>query len=128
MPNASGVVNAYLTAFTAGEFEAARAVVAEDFSFQGPFITTTSREEYFAGAAGLRAIVRGHRMLRQWEDGDEVCSVYELQLKTPAAAGAVLMAEWHTVRAGQLASSRLVFDTAAFRAIVPPARPSPSSA
>ena len=72
-----------------------------------------------AGAAPLAKIARGPRLLRQWEGGDEVSSLYQFRLETPAGAGAALMSEWHTVRDGRLHSARLVFDTAEFRTVVP---------
>lgn len=118
MGQASQVVNEYLTAFTSGDFARARTLVADDFSFQGPFIQSDNKEAFFAGAAGLLPIVRGHRLQRQWEDGDDVCSVYELNVETPAGAGSVLMMEWHTVLQGTVRTAQLVFDTAAFRALV----------
>jgi ketosteroid isomerase-like protein len=117
--SASAIATRYLTAFYSGDFDAARSVVAEDFSFCGPFLRVDSREAFFDGARGLGPIVRGHRLQRQWEDGPDVCSVYEVDLETPAGTGSILMSEWHTIRDGQLASGRVVFDTAEFRALVP---------
>lgn len=116
---ATQTVNTYLSALYSGDLARARSVVAETFTFTGPFVRAESREEFFAGAAGLAPIVQGHRLLRQWEDGDEVCSVYEVALATTEGRGSVLMSEWHTVREGQLTAGRVVFDTAAFRALVP---------
>lgn len=115
----TAVVNDYLTAFWSGDFPSARAVVADDFSFSGPFLTSEGKAAFFEGAAGLRQIVRGHRVLRQWADGDDVSSVYEVRIETPAGAGQVLMSEWHTVREGAVSVGRVVFDTAAFRTLVP---------
>lgn len=109
----------YLQAFYSGDFDRACAVVADDFSFEGPFLQVQGKDAFFAGAEGLRRIVRGHRLLRQWEDGSDVCSVYEAQIVTPVGNGPVLMSEWHTVGDGLLTSGRVVFDTAAFRALVP---------
>jgi hypothetical protein len=40
-------------------------------------------------------------------------------LETPNGSGAVTMSERHTVQNGKLVAARVVFDTAAFRAIVP---------
>lgn len=119
MGKATNVVNAYLTAFTSGDFDKARTLVADGFSFHGPFLKADNKEAFFAGASRLAPIVRGYRLVRQWEDGDDVCSMYEFKVETPVGAGSVLMSEWHTVRDGQLIASRLVFDTAAFRAFVP---------
>jgi ketosteroid isomerase-like protein len=118
---ASQMVGGYLTALYTGDFDRARSLVAEDFCFQGPFLQADDRDAFFAGAEGLKPIVRGHRMLRQWVDGDDVCSIYELNLETPVATGSLLTSEWHTIRDGRLVAGRLVFDTAAFRALVPAA-------
>jgi len=116
---AARIVSDYLTALYAGDFDTARALVTDDFSFRGPFIETSGKDAFFKGAEGLKRIARGHSLLRQWVDGDNVCSVYELHLETPAGAGSVPMSEWHAVRGGQLASGLVLFDSAAFRKLVP---------
>lgn len=115
----AGTASAYLTAFWAGDFDAARTLLAADFSFSGPFVQVRGRDPFLASAAGLKPIIRGHRLLRQWADGDEVCSWYDVDLETPVKSGSVTMSEWHTVGAGKLASGRVVFDAAAFRAFLP---------
>lgn len=119
-PAPAEVASAYLTAFYTADFEAARPLLAEDFSFHGPFVQLRGRDPFLDSAAGLKPIVRGHRLLRQWADGDEVCSWYDVDLQTPVKSGAVTMSEWHTVRGGKLISGRVVFDAAAFRAFLPP--------
>jgi ketosteroid isomerase-like protein len=119
--SSSEIVRAYLIAFYAGDFDGAQALVADDFAFDGPFVSVTGKEAFFAGAEGLRSITRGHRLLRHWEDAGEVCSIYEVDLVTPVARGSVLMTEWHVVRDGRLASGRVVFDSAAFRSLLPAA-------
>jgi hypothetical protein len=117
---ATQVVSAYLAAFYAGDFVKARSLVAVDFSFRGPFLQVEGRDAFFDGAAGLLPIVRGHRVLRQWADGNDVCSVYEIALETSIGAGSLLMSEWNTVRSGLVTSGCVIFDTAAFRALAPP--------
>ncbi len=113
------VVNQYLGAFYAGEHDRAWSLVADEFSFEGPFVTVAGRAPFFASAAGLKAVVRGHRLLRQWSDGGDVCSIFEVHLQSPAGAGTVAMSEWHLVRDGLLKSGRVLFDSAAFRALLP---------
>lgn len=113
------VVNLYLEAFYAGKLADARALVADDYHFKGPFVEATNREAYFASAARLGPIVKGHRLLRQWADGDEVCSIYDVALETPSGKGTVTMSEWHRTARGKLASGRVILDTAAFRALMP---------
>lgn len=116
---ASQAVNRYLTAFYSGDFETARALVADHFSFDGPFLRADGKKAFFDGAVGLLGVVRGHTLIRQWEDGPDVCSWYQLRLETPAGSGTVPMSEWHTVAGGKLISARVLFDTAAFRALLP---------
>ena len=113
------VVNAYLDAFTSGDLDRAYALIADDFVFKGPMLQSVGKEAFVAGSQGLRPIVRGHTLLRQFADGDEVCSIYDFDVETPAGSGSVTMAEWNVVRDGRLASARLVFDTAAFAALMP---------
>lgn len=109
----------YLTAFYTGDFARARDLVAETFTFRGPFLQVDGRAAFFEGAQGLKNIVRGHRTVKQWSDAGDVCTLHEVQLQTAAGCGSVLMSEWHTVREGRLAAGQVVFDTARFRALLP---------
>jgi hypothetical protein len=117
--SAAALVNEYLNAFYSGDFATARNFVADDYRFEGPFVQAVNKDEYFASAAGLAPVVKGHKLLQQWEHGAEVCSIYDVCIQTPAGEGAVTMSEWHTASSGQLQSSRLVMDTAIFRALMP---------
>ncbi|HEX9505988.1 MAG TPA: nuclear transport factor 2 family protein [Acidimicrobiia bacterium] len=113
------VFNAYLDAFTSGDLDAAYALIADDFVFEGPMLQSVGKAAFVEGSRGLQPIARGHTLLRQFEDGDEVFSLYDFDVETPAGSGSVTMAEWNVVRDGRLASARLVFDTAAFAALMP---------
>jgi hypothetical protein len=120
-PASSGraLVNRYLDAFYLGNFDSVRPVLADEFSFRGPLIEVTGLDAFLTTADGLRRLCKGHRLLRQWEEGREVSSIYEVRIETPVGAGVVTMSEWHVARAGQLVSGIVLFDTAAFRALVP---------
>ena len=126
MSSPAQVFTDYLSAFTSGEMETAQSLVADDFAFNGPTMQVEGKQAFFAAATQLAPIIRGFKMLRQFEDGDEVCSIYEFEVGSPATPGSILMTEWCTVRDGQLTSSHLVFDTAAFGKLMPPA-PAPQS-
>jgi len=112
------LVSDYLSAFYVGDFERAKPLLTEDFEFKGPFVEVMGREQYFSAAARLGPIVRGHSLLRQWEDDDAICSIYEAKIETPLGWAAIYMSEWNKVRLDRIARSRLVFDSAAFRALV----------
>jgi ketosteroid isomerase-like protein len=115
----SAVVSEYLHAFTSGDLDTAFGLVTDDFVFEGPGLQSRGKAAFVEGSSSLAPIVQGHRMLHQFADGDEVCSIYEFQVETPAGAGSITMSEWNTVRDGQLASARLIYDTAAFAALMP---------
>jgi predicted SnoaL-like aldol condensation-catalyzing enzyme len=114
------LVNRYLKAFYSGDFHTAQDLLADDFHFKGPFVEASNKAAYFSSAARLAPVVKGHKLLRQWQDGNEVCSIYDVNLETPAGKSAVTMTEWHTTENDRLRSSRVIFDTAAFRALMPP--------
>ncbi len=120
------VVNEYLSSFYSGDFTRVAATLAADFSFQGPFLRVEGRDGFLSGAQGLRPFVRGHRLLRQWRDGDQISSIYEVDLATPGGSGSLVMSEWHTVRDGRLVAGRVVFDTARFRDLMP-VQPQPAA-
>lgn len=117
--SATEVFCTYLDRFTSGDVAGAAELLSEDFSFQGPMLQSSGRAAFLEGAAGLGPIVRGYEMKHQWVDGEEVCSVYDFKIQTPAGAGAIRMAEWATIREGVLTSARLIFDTAAMAALMP---------
>ena len=116
----TSVVDTYLAAFYTGDFATASSVVAEGFSFEGPFITTQSSQQFFERAQGLQAIVRGHRTLRQWIDQGDVCTIFDVAFETPLASGSLTMCEWHNVVDGRIQSGRVLFDAAAFRSLTAP--------
>jgi hypothetical protein len=72
-----------------------------------------SQEVFFAGAEEKSALVRGFRVLRQWEDADDVSTLYEIDVETKAGAASMLMFEWHHVRDSSIDSTVMVFDTIA---------------
>ena len=112
---AAQVVNDYLRAYTSGDVDTAASLVSEDFSFRGPMRTTVGREALKGMVAHVASGARGSRILRQWQDRDEVCSIYEFDVETSAGSTAVLITEWNTVRDGKVAASLMVFDTGPFR-------------
>jgi len=55
------------------------------------------------------------RILHQFENGDEVCSIYELDLRKPnGEIFTSTMADWVTVRDGRLAEQRIYYDPREF--------------
>lgn len=109
----------YLERFTSGDQEGAAEMLTDDFHFDGPGLQVNSKAAFLEGSAQLGPIMRGVEIHRQWEDGDEVCSIYDFKIETPAGAGAVPMVEWNSVRDGKLATACLYYDTARMAALMP---------
>jgi ketosteroid isomerase-like protein len=115
----SEIFRTYLARFTSGGWEGAAELLTEDFRFHGPMLRSEGKAAFLAGSAGLCPIMRGAEVHRQWEEGDELCSIYDFRIETPVGAASVPMAEWNSFRDGKLASARLIFDTAAMNAVLP---------
>jgi predicted SnoaL-like aldol condensation-catalyzing enzyme len=112
--NPAEIVTKFLRAFTSGEVEAARQMTTDDFSFQAPLWEGRGdKRAYFAGAEKKAEYVRTFRILRQWQDGDEVATIYELDIRTPKGRAVLPISEWHTVRDGRVASTWMLFNRSA---------------
>jgi hypothetical protein len=111
------LVTHYLTALASNDTQRARSLLSDDFSFRGPMdFRIDGKDAFLAATEAKYKHVQELRILRQWEDGDDVCSVYELDVATSNASASVLMSEWNSVRDGQVASALLVFDTSTLAA------------
>lgn len=71
----SDIVTAYLTAFTSGDLDQARALVSDGFSFQGPRGGADGGDAFIAASEWIVPYLRGVRILRQWEDGEDVSTL-----------------------------------------------------
>lgn len=110
--DAALIVQDFLQAFMSGETARARSLVADDFAFRAPMHDGEGGQDaYFAGAEEKVRFIRGFRILHQWQDGDEVSTVYELDLGTYENHAVMRISEWHSVSGGKIASALMVFDT-----------------
>lgn len=115
MTEARDVVNRYLQAYASGDVDATVASLSPDFAFRGPMQAIEGAEAYRDVVAHVAPHARGHRVLRQWVDGADVCTLYELDVDRGTGPEPVLVAEWSTVSDDRVASSLMVFDTGRFQ-------------
>jgi ketosteroid isomerase-like protein len=119
MPSPLAIVNRYLTLTSSAgaDLPQAAELLADDVVFKGPLMQTTGRDAY---VGLLQQFLPAHvstRVLRQFADGDEVCSIDELTVRTPAGGTVTLaMAEWFKLRDGRVAEHTLYYDPRAFAA------------
>ena len=90
-------------------------ILTTDMRFTGPLMVTQGADEYIAFVGQLLAAHAETTMLRQFEDGDQVCSIYDLSLMSPAGERvAMRIADWITVRGGQVAAQEILYDPREF--------------
>lgn len=106
------VVREFLNAYMSGDIDRARALASDDFSFRAAAHDAHGdKKAYFAGAERKTSYIRDFRILRQLEDGDEVSTLYEIDIETSKGAATMPINEWHVVSNGQIVSTFMVFDS-----------------
>jgi ketosteroid isomerase-like protein len=92
-------------------------LLADDFSFIGPVDQTKGIDAFMKLNASFFPLVTGMRMLKQFEQGHDVCSIYEMDLASPSGTSLTLnIADWVVVNNGKMVQERLYYDTRAFAA------------
>ncbi len=90
-------------------------LIADDLTFTGPVIQTTGAKEYLALLEKFLPTHVETRMVRQFEDGDDVCSIYDLVQRTPAGGIITLrVADWIRVSNGKVTEQRIYYDPREF--------------
>lgn len=108
--NAKEVVDSYNAALGAKDFAAARRMLADDLSFQGPIDQFNRADDYVTAITRLHGMVKGIEHQATITEGDQVAVFYVLD--TPIANAPV--AEWYTVRGGKITHLRAYFDARPF--------------
>ncbi|MGH3131731.1 MAG: nuclear transport factor 2 family protein [Gaiellaceae bacterium] len=115
MGQALDVANSFYSATNERRIDALRDLVADDVSFVGPTMQASGAAEYVGMNEQLLGFHQETRMLQQFEQNGSICSIYELDMSTPA--GGVLtitMADWLEIADGKIASQRIYFDPREF--------------
>ena len=88
---------------------------ADDFVFVGPLAECKGAEAAVELNRGFLPAMIGYRMHQQFERGNEVCSIYELELHAPAGGVlAVTMADWIKLQGDRLLEQRVYYDAREF--------------
>src|SRR5205807_5206688 len=97
--NPTELVERFSSAWTSGDFAAARALLADDCHFKGPLDEFHQADDYIGALRGLQGMLKGVRNESLISEGDQVASFHVLL--TPI--GDAPVAEWFRVRGGQIA-------------------------
>lgn len=115
MSSARETVESYQVALGIGDFAAARKLMQDDLTFQGPIDTFHQADDYLESLKKLASIIQRIDVKRVFAEGDDVCVLYEMVTNTPA--GTAFIAEWYQVNGGKIAALRVVFDARPFAAM-----------
>ena len=93
-------------------------LLAENFCFLGPVDQTTGVDAFMKLNASFFPLVTGMSMLKQFEQGNDVCSIYEMDLKAPSGTSLTLhSADWVVVNEGKLVEERIYYDAREYAAV-----------
>ncbi len=112
MDNAKETVQGFQQAMGKGDWLGARRFLADDLDFVGPFESFHRADDYLAALQKLHHIVKRIEPRKMFVDGEDVCMLYDMVTNTPA--GTAFISEWYKVKAGKVASVRVVFDARPF--------------
>jgi hypothetical protein len=119
--NPQTAVERFFAAYYSGDAATTRETITEDFILVGPFATAHNADEFLELAEGLLKLVRGHRVHRHIVEGTDVASLYEIKVEGPAGEGWLTIGGWFTTADERVSGGQLIYDSAAFHAIVSPA-------
>lgn len=95
--------------------EGIRPLITADFRFVGPVDQRTGADEFVELNKGFLPFMMDTRMQQQFAAGDHICSIYEIDVRTPAGETLTLeMADWVLVQNGRLAEQHIYYDPRPF--------------
>jgi ketosteroid isomerase-like protein len=111
MDKALDVVNRFYDTTDNKKGEGLEVLLAKDMKFVGPLMRSSSAKEYVELTKQLLQMHVETRMLRQFEQGNDVCSIYDLTLRTPSGGTITLpIADLIRVSDGKIAEQTIYYD------------------
>ncbi len=116
MESALAIVNRFLELTNHEKnLKGVAALLADNITFIGPLMRTTGAKAYLSLLEQFLPCHLETRIIRQFENGNDVCSINELLLKTPQNTTITLvMAEWFRLERGKIAEHRVYYDPREF--------------
>jgi len=115
MGRATEVVNRFYDICNNRQGEGLEQLIAPTVVFEGPLMRLEGAQQYLSTVGPFLKFHQGMKMLKQFEQGDHVCSIYEMTLGTPAGGSLTLaFADWIRTADGRVAEQRLYYDPREF--------------
>jgi len=109
----AAVIRAYHDAWTARDFAAASALLADTLTVEVPVNDYPTVNDFAAALAAFGSMVTDVELLAAMSDGDEAMLLYDL---VAGPVGTLRVAEHFTVADGKIVRIRQIHDTAPVRA------------
>lgn len=103
------IAKSYYAAFDAHDLAKVRALMTDDFRFEGPIMTANSPEELFDGMKTFQCEFKNH-LKHMAETRNTVATLFDCVFSKPFQA-TIRMSEWLTIEEGKIRSAVLVYDT-----------------
>ena len=114
MESALNVVKKYYEAFDAHR-DGWQELVADDINFVAPIQKASGKQAFVTLTAQFLHFHKETRVLKQFEEGDSVCSIFEFVLDTPSGEPLICqVAEWARVDRGRISEIRIFYDPRGF--------------
>lgn len=115
MTTPTALAETYFTAWKNRDFDALRAVLADDVTFVGALGTATGADECIVGLQGMSQILTDIVVRVRVSEGDDVITWFDLHTNTGAPPAPT--ANWQHVVAGRIAAINVAFDPRAILGI-----------
>lgn len=90
-------------------------MIAKDMTFDGPLMKFNGAKEYIESTKQFLQMHRATRMQKQFENGNDMCSIYEMDVATPAGGMITLeIVDWVQVANGKVARQKIFYDPREF--------------
>jgi hypothetical protein len=109
------VVNRFYDITENKKGEGLKDMLTRDMAFVGPLMRTSGATEYVDSTRQFLQMHRATRMIRQFENGNDACSIYEMDIATPAGGMLTLeVTDWIQVEGGKVARQKIYYDPREF--------------
>lgn len=90
-------------------------MLSQDMTFAGPLMKTMGSSNYIEMLGQFVKFHKSWKVLKQFENGNDVCSIYEVTLGTPDGGSfSVVIADWIRISDGKIAEQRIYYDPREF--------------
>lgn len=108
------VLKKYYEAFDAHR-DGWQELVADDVTFDAPIQKTKGKKEFVALTEQFLHFHKETHLLKRFEQGDSVCSIFKFVMNTPAGQPLTCeVAEWARVEEGRISDIKLLYDPRGF--------------